>query len=350
MRVRRTEHLVGLAIFLAHATASAQDRLEPDAPAEAARAPEDLRRQAGEAFQRGTRLVGEAKWAEALASFEEAQALVPHAITLFNIGACERALGRYVSARATLGAALALHARGTKTLPATLVEDAQAFRREIGGLLARVSIDVQPAGASLAVDGRPLSTGPAVPSAPPLLVAGVRPPGKGEPLPARRVVLELDPGRHLLTFSRQGASDSLVVRDFRSGDNPPLALSLADLPATIEISADRQDAIVTVDGKDLGPVPVSLMRPAGAYRVTVEREGFQSAEALLRVAAGQQTTYRAELPVEEPSVLERWWFWTIAATAVTGAVVGTYFATRSEPEPQRASAGGGSLGLKIPIP
>jgi len=365
MRARLTDVILVLAAALATlpstTIARAQGAAAAPTPAQPASPPTndptrdaEARRAAGAAFQRGTKLVADAKWADALTAFEEAQSLSPHAITLFNVGACERALGRYAAARETFGAALEVHDRGETPMPKRLLEDASAYRDEISGLLARVRVTVEPANASLAVDGRPLSQRKLIEgadaAAPPVLTAGIRAPGKGEPLPSRTILLELDPGRHVLAFSRPGASDSLVVRDLRSGYNPPLDLALRDLPATIEISADQKGAIVTVDGKDLGPVPLSLVRPAGAYRVVVERDGYQTAEALLRVAAGQQATYRAKLPADEPTVLEKWWFWTIAGVAVSGAVVGTYFATRSEPEPTRQRASDGSLGFKVPIP
>src|SRR6187402_143183 len=57
---------------------------------------------ARELFVRGTTLVQSAQWAEALDAFEQSAALRPHPITTYNIGACERALGRYTVARERL--------------------------------------------------------------------------------------------------------------------------------------------------------------------------------------------------------------------------------------------------------
>ena len=308
------------------------------------------RDEAQAAFKEGTRLVGEARWAEALAAFERAQEALPHAITLYNVGVCERALGRYTAARSTFERTLEEDASGRTTLPARLREDVRGYQREIDGLLARVEIDVTPTGSRLAVDGRPVTFIPSASSKSPIAVAGLRPAGTGEAIPSGSFVLELDAGRHVLTFSRPGHSDGVVARDFRSGKAPPLRLSLDELPATIAITADQPGALVTVDGRDLGPVPLTVQRPAGPLRVIVEKDGFLASETTLDLRAGESASYRATLPIDEPSVVETWWFWTSAAAAVAGVAVGSYFLAREEPEPVRATIGGGTLGWRVPLP
>jgi hypothetical protein len=163
-------------------------------------------------------------------------------------------------------------------------------------------------------------------------------------------VLELDAGRHVLTFSRPGHSDGVVARDFRSGKAPPLTLALDELPATIAITADQPGALVTVDGRDLGPAPLTVQRPAGPLRVVVEKDGFLASETTLDLRAGESSSYRATLPIDEPSVVETWWFWTSAAAAVAGVAVGSYFLAREEPVPVRATVGSGSLGWRVTLP
>jgi hypothetical protein len=52
--------------------------------------------------------------------------------------------------------------------------------------------------------------------------------------------------------------------------------------------------------------------------------------------------------VHEVTVAE--WFWTVAGVLVSGAVVGTFYATRSEPTPQRPAPDGGALGWAVEVP
>src|SRR5581483_3860869 len=102
-------------------------------------------------FREGAELVEKAQWAEALAAFEHSARLRAHPITQFNIGACERALGRYTQARATLAAAVA---DASGQLPESLQADARAWLAEIDRLLAHLALRVEPADATVALDGR----------------------------------------------------------------------------------------------------------------------------------------------------------------------------------------------------
>ena len=68
-------------------------------------------------------------------------------------------MGRYTRARKSLLEALAQNeASGGKQLPDSLVTQTQGYLAEIDRLLARVSITLLPAGAAIAIDGRPLDT------------------------------------------------------------------------------------------------------------------------------------------------------------------------------------------------
>ncbi len=233
-------------------------------------------------------------------------------------------------------------------LPQRLEQDARAYLDEMANLLVRVQVTVKPEATNLAVDGRPLllddkkGEGGAA-----LAIAGILPPGKGKLAPTGTFDLEMDFGRHVLTFSRPGHSDVIIAKDFPAGRARPLNIALDELPATIEISADQSGAIVTLAGRDFGPVPVTIQRPAGSYPIVVEKKGFVTAQALLEVRAGEVSNYRATLPVEKPAITKQWWFWTIAAGVVAGASVGAYFIANPQ---ERATIGEGSLGWKVELP
>src|SRR4030095_15270480 len=80
-----------------------------------------------------------------------------HAITTYNMAACERAIGRYTRARRLFLRALEQHrASPSGELPETLLAQTQTFVGEIDGLLAHVTMTVVPEGGAIAIDGRPL--------------------------------------------------------------------------------------------------------------------------------------------------------------------------------------------------
>src|ERR1700745_4106062 len=97
------------------------------------------------ACKEGTALVEKAQWAEALGAFERADAARRHAITTYNIAACERAMGRYTRARRMFARALAENAAsGEKELPASLAEEATGALDQVDRILVRVTLLVEP--------------------------------------------------------------------------------------------------------------------------------------------------------------------------------------------------------------
>lgn len=212
--------------------------------------------------------------------------------------------------------------------------------------MARVHVHFDPAGAALAVDGRPLETVEEK-ATPPVLAAGLRPAGSGESPPSNDFVVMVDPGAHVFVFSQKGFANAVVPRTFRPGEQTSLDLHLERLPAHIHIASNRPRAIVSMNGSDVGALPLDLERPSGSYHLVVREPGFVPYETRVTVAAGEETSLFAELSPEKPSILSRWWFWTAAGVVVVGAATTTYFVTR--PEPERPSVGGGTLGWAVDV-
>lgn len=262
-------------------------------------------------------------------------------MTLFNVGACERALGSYARARRTLSRALELdRTAASGTLPDSARGDIDALLAEIAAILVTVDVHLEPAAATIAVDGRPLET--TVAGAIPTLTAGLASPGPGRAPPSGDFKLELDPGAHVLVLSRPGFEDIVRRETFAKGRSTSLDLVLARLDGALEVRADRAGAAVSVDGVDVGAAPITVRRPAGRYHVAVRKTGFVSFETDAVLEAGGRVELSAPLAVEKTPVTKTWWFWTIAGGVVAAATVTTYFATR--PDPERPAANGGGLG------
>jgi hypothetical protein len=178
------------------------------------------------AFKEGTSLARQAQWGEALLAFERSQNLRPHTFTTYNIGYCERALGRYTRARKLLAKALAENdARGGMALSADVVNEARKYLAEMDKRVARATVTLGPADAAVAVDGRPLEVVSGDRTSP-VMSAGTRDPGPGEVPQSASFELLLDPGSHVFTVSRAGSSDLVVARTFAAGAVTPLDLKL----------------------------------------------------------------------------------------------------------------------------
>lgn len=295
------------------------------------------------AFLQGTALVEKAQWAEALTAFERARSARKHPVTTFNMAACERAMGHYTRARMLYQESLAEHESTVddRRLPASLKTEAQAIIGEIDRMLVRLTLTLEPRGAALAVDGRPLLASGNE------FVAGVRAPGPGDKTPDVPFTVVFDPGLHVLIFSQRGFRDTMMSRVFNPGHRSATTLELSRLPATLKVSASESNALVAINGIDVGPAPVDILRPPGNYRILVRREGFATYESQLTVDAGEEASLRATLRRESPSIFSRWWFWSAAGVLMASAAATTYLLTR--PAPTRPDVGGGTLGWRVDV-
>jgi hypothetical protein len=299
---------------------------------------------ARKAFAEGTELVRVAKYGEALSRFEASAAKRPHAITVYNIGFCERALARYTRSRAQLRAALARNQANPGELPDNLAAEAKVNLDEIERVLAHLEVTLDPPDATLVVDGRPLAPEPGD-ATPPRVVAGVLPPDPmGKPPPARVFQIDLDPGAHVIVASHPGFDDTLVNDTYAPGARRTLTLKMSEQQATMHVRSNETGAIVTLDKKDLGAAPVDIRRPAGNYQLAVTKDGFVPWEEEVRVRSGQELQLVAPLQKQSHSVFKTWWFWTAAGVIVAGAVATTYALTRPGTTSERPPPNGGALG------
>lgn len=311
-------------------------------PASAAAPPEDANlEQARELFRHGVAHVKEARWGEALAAFERSQALKQHAITSFNVGACERALGRYTRARSAFYRALNEEQDQPGQLAPSLLEDTTAFLTQINQLLVLVDAQVTPPGSTLTVDGRPVQL-EQLTDGTSQHVVGLLAPGPGAATPRGTFRLLLDPGSHVITLQRKGFTDVVVRRSFAAGERAKLELQMEQIPASLHIAANVQRALVKVNGEDVGPVPVSLLRPSGVLEVVVRKPGYVPYAAKVTASPGEELNLNARLVVESQALTSKWWFWVGSAVVLAGGAFATYALTRpDEPAPPYA---GGSTG------
>jgi hypothetical protein len=304
--------------------------------------------EARSSFVQGSELAKQAHWAEALAAYERSAKLRQHAVTTYNIGICHRAMGAYTLARETFSRALAeSEAASPPQLAESLVAEDRAYIGQIDALLATASVQLTPANASISVDGRPLEVRKTSEGTP-LLAAGTRAPGPGEPPPSGTFRISLNPGAHVFTVSRAGFADAVVNRTFAPASSMELKLDLDRLPATIHVASSQPGAAVTFDGVDVGVTPLDLSRPAGTYHLIVRKPDFKPYEAQVAVQPGQELDLRAPLAKNETSITSRWWFWTAAGVLVAGVAAGTYALSRGETTHEQPVDGGG-LGWAVKL-
>ena len=82
-------------------------------------------------------------------------------------------------------------------------------------------------------------------------------------------------------------------------------------------------AVVFVDDKRVGEVPVQAVLAAGNHRVRVRHAGYDDANTRAVVTAGGRS--ELAVPLDKPPPLtSRWWFWTGVGVVVVGGAVLAY--------------------------
>lgn len=279
---------------------------------------------ARQAFARGLKLAKSEQWGDALAAFEEAAATRDAPLVRYNIAYCQRALGRYVAARRTAKQILA----APEGLSSDYVEDLKGYVRQFEAVVVRVTVTMVPKTAVLTVDGHPLEkVGDDY-----MASTGTTGSG-GTKIGRERFSVIVDPGSHLFVARRRGHQDVVVQRSFRPGQRDTLDLRLDEMPATVVVDSNPQNAIIRVDDREVGVAPTEFERPPGRYRVDVWKDDYETFTTQLDLEAGQHAELTAELLPYEAPIYERWWFWTSLVGAVATGVVTAVVATLPDPVP-----------------
>ncbi len=268
----------------------------------------DPRVRAQPIFNDGLELVQQQRWAEALGRFVAAYEIYESPTIAFNIGYCQRALGRYVEALETFEDFLGMELSGQA---ASREEEARGYVRELEARLVTLVIEVPDSereGLELLVDGRAVTV-------------------------RNEITLRLDPGPHTVHASREGYQPLFVDSELAPGERERVEVRLRERPARLSVASNVDDAEVLLDGAAIGVVPFEEEIAPGRHEIVVRREDFVPHRTVLDVASGDTARVQADLEEEPTPIYARWWFWGGVALVVAGAVIGTWALTRPEPEP-----------------
>ena len=184
--------------------------------------------QARDAFALGSALARHGQWLDALVAFERSFKLHPHATTLFNIGFCERALGRFTRARKSFRNALE-GPQGRPPVEGELATEAQGYLVEVEQRIVRATVVIRQPSLRLTINGRPLEAEVQRPQGGTFYVAGTRDAGPPEMPPVAVFSLLLDPGEQSFVISNDGI-DHVVTRQLAPGSAPRIELSVPATP------------------------------------------------------------------------------------------------------------------------
>jgi hypothetical protein len=267
----RTAGLVCLALHAsrAHAQASTDKPATPEA-APAPAAPDAQTLEARRHFKAGTKLYRDGNYGGALAEFEEAYRLKPGAGSLQNIALSQKGLFRYAEAATSLEQLLARHAGELTEGERKAVDDALS---ELKSLIATIKLRVQPEGARVLLDGRPLAPSDLA------------------------VPIVLNVGEHTLTVDAPGyTSERRVLRVPGGRREVPVDVELRCVSGFVDVTSNDPSANIAIDGLPKarraykGPV-----EPDTDHLLQVYREGVEPFEQTFQVGVCKTLAIRAVL-------------------------------------------------------
>jgi len=242
-------------------------------------------------FQQGVALFREQNYDAALAEFQGAYGISSEPVVLYNLGLTYKALFRYPEAIETLERYVSESAAKGHPVAKDRRAEVETIIAEMRSLLADVTIVLTPPDAALRVDGRPVVLG----------VDGV---------------VKLPAGSHAIEAN---AADYMAARReitvvAGTPQSVPLALTAIPRTGSVTVTASQIGAHIVVDGKDVGPAPVTLELGAGGHQLEVTAPGYAPGRSEVAVAAGQARTVNIvlELPPEArmpTPFYHKWWFW-----------------------------------------
>jgi hypothetical protein len=114
------------------------------------------------------------------------------------------------------------------------------------------------------------------------------------------------------------------------------------------IVRSRPAADIALDGKAMGRSPLEFKAGAGHHELVATAEGHQKETVPMTLALGDRREVEIELH-KPPSILSRWWFWTVVGVAVAGGAA-AIIAINIERAPDKGTFGSGDGILPASFP
>ena len=213
-------------------------------------------------FDEASKLYREKRYVDAREGFLNVFSKSGDARVLFNVAVCEKALGRYAEAMASIDRSLSL--LGPAATPDFIARATSALEA-LSAYVGSVRIEANTEGVTFTVDG----------------------------LASKEAVVRLDSGEHTIVAQKPNfvpASQrvNVVAREQRT-----IRFELVPVDpnggATVQCDSPRE-CLIEIDGVTLGKAPVRLSRAPGSYRVRATVGGRPFGEKQIELVSGTSTS------------------------------------------------------------
>lgn len=308
MRVSSFAVIASLSLTLVGAPSFAQHRhhghqAAPVDPAQALRQTE-----ARGHFQRGGQFYEDSDWAHAIEEFRAAYDLWPNPVILFNLAQAYRRDGQLSQATETFNRYLETAPNITREQRAEVEESV----REIQETRAVITFEVEPAGASVTLNGRDLGTAP---------------------IGRNAEVLPGDYRVHAELANHEARDERFTVRAHEQR-LVNIRLRPVDQNARLVVNVSPADANISIDGEPAGTGHAQRQVRPGRYTVTASRDGYRDETQQVTIAPLHTETVGITLNPRTRSIVTRPLFWAIVGGVVAaGALTAIIVTSVSDPAP-----------------
>ncbi len=277
--------------------------------------------QARALFEEGRGHAEGERWVEALDAFRRSRAVAERPTTIFNIATTLIRLGRAQEALSTIAD---LERIADPRQHARILADAAEIRRQAETSLRHVTLRLEPASATVEIDGQVLA-------------------GEG----AERSVT-LDPGAHSVVVTLDGYQTERFSLEPGTDTHE---VALRPLDGTLNIVPSVETARVMVDGTERGVGTVRLTFAPGTYAIGITAEGCLPFDRSVELLPGAELTVDAalELIPPETDITQSPLFWGLAgggAAVLIGVSIALGVVFGSGPAP---AYGGTSDTVIVPL-
>ena len=259
--------------------------------------PEDLKRRADDAMVA-------LRYSDALALYKQAFDSTKNPALLYNMGRAYEGLGEFPKA---LDALEEFNDKAPAELKAR-VPKLDALLADVRNRVATLIVTTTVAGAEVKL--------------------GERVVGKTR---SGQTILRVTSGKQMLEVTREGYFPYTREITLTGGKVETVDALLASRTekGVIKITSPAAGASVTVDGTSWGNVPAEAYVFPGQHKVILRRDGYDTTETNVVLAAGEKKDVNVAMAVHE-TITQKWWFWTGIGVVVVGGVVATVVALTTE--------------------
>jgi hypothetical protein len=138
-------------------------------------------------------------------------------------------------------------------------------------------------------------------------------------------VLRVNAGTKTITISAENYFPWTKTLELQGGSSSIVEAALASkkTSAKLIVQSSTVGALVTVDGQQVGNVPLELSIVPGFHQIQLQKDGFDPVQSSANVDAGEEKHIDLTM-TQKSGIIGKWWFWTAVGAVVVGGVITTY--------------------------